>query len=305
MDKQVNIASTVVFIVSLTAACGYKGYSIVSKDNTIPIIQMDQEEICVSVKDDQEQLKKGMTVFDEKDGDITDTLTIDNITEFLEDGSRMVEYVAFDADDHIAVASRRVSYTDYTSPTFRITRPLKFSATNQEFDIFAYVYAYDCIEGDISDRISFTEDSHVKLSEAGEYAVTLSVTNSAGDTQELPINIEIYENGDMRNRPQIDLEEYVLYVKIGEKVDFASLISGMRYNDNEYKIVEEDGGFGKPVEYDEAYRVIPPDLTVNRSSFKIIDRTDMEKPGIYEVKYSLDDTSGNRGYAFLTVVVTE
>ena len=43
-------------------------------DQTIPKISMDQDEIQVSVKDPEKVWKKGITAYDEKDGDITDSL---------------------------------------------------------------------------------------------------------------------------------------------------------------------------------------------------------------------------------------
>ena len=55
-------------------------------DQTIPKISMDQDEIQVSVKDPEKVWKKGITAYDEKDGDITDSLVIESVSTFLEKG---------------------------------------------------------------------------------------------------------------------------------------------------------------------------------------------------------------------------
>ena len=65
-------------------------------DQTIPKISMDQDEIQVSVKDPEKVWKKGITAYDEKDGDITDSLVIESVSTFLEKGRRLVSYAAFD-----------------------------------------------------------------------------------------------------------------------------------------------------------------------------------------------------------------
>ena len=64
-------------------------------DQTIPKISMDQDEIQVSVKDPEKVWKKGITAYDEKDGDITDSLVIESVSTFLEKGRRLVSYAAF------------------------------------------------------------------------------------------------------------------------------------------------------------------------------------------------------------------
>jgi len=76
-------------------------------DQTIPKISMDQDEIQVSVKDPEKVWKKGITAYDEKDGDITDSLVIESVSTFLEKGRRLVSYAAFDRDGHVAKASTR------------------------------------------------------------------------------------------------------------------------------------------------------------------------------------------------------
>ena len=101
-------------------------------DQTIPKISMDQDEIQVSVKDPEKVWKKGITAYDEKDGDITDSLVIESVSTFLEKGRRLVSYAAFDRDGHVAKASRQLIYTDYHSPKISCAKPFSFPRCYQQ-----------------------------------------------------------------------------------------------------------------------------------------------------------------------------
>ena len=140
-------------------------------DQTIPKISMDQDEIQVSVKDPEKVWKKGITAYDEKDGDITDSLVIESVSTFLEKGRRLVSYAAFDRDGHVAKASRQLIYTDYHSPKISCAKPFSFPVGTQ--DILDSVYATDCI--------------------AGEYEIWLQVTNSCGDMVTVPVTLEMVD----------------------------------------------------------------------------------------------------------------
>lgn len=160
-------------------------------DQTIPKISMDQDVIRVSVKDPEEVWKKGITAYDEKDGDITDSLVIESVSTFLEKGRRLVSYAAFDQDGHVAKASRQLIYTDYYSPRISYVKPFSFPVGTQ--DILESVYATDCIDGDISNKVEITGDSVFFLNIAGEYEIRLQVTNSCGDMVTVPVTLEMVD----------------------------------------------------------------------------------------------------------------
>ena len=160
-------------------------------DQTIPKISMDQDEIQVSVKDPEKVWKKGITAYDEKDGDITDSLVIESVSTFLEKGRRLVSYAAFDRDGHVAKASRQLIYTDYHSPKISCAKPFSFPVGTQ--DILDSVYATDCIDGDISNKVEITGDSVFFLNIAGEYEIWLQVTNSCGDMVTVPVTLEMVD----------------------------------------------------------------------------------------------------------------
>ena len=67
-------------------------------DNTYPEIQFEQDLLEVSVKATEQDLLQGVTATDKKDGDITDSIIIENMSNMLENNERIVTYVAFDRD---------------------------------------------------------------------------------------------------------------------------------------------------------------------------------------------------------------
>lgn len=160
-------------------------------DTSIPEISMDQDVIRVSVKDPEEAWKKGITAYDEKDGDITDSLVIESVSTFLEKGRRLVSYAAFDQDGHVAKASRQLIYTDYHSPKISYSKPFSFPVGTR--DILESVYATDCIDGDISNKVEITGDSVFFLNIPGEYKIKLQVTNSCGDMVTVPVTLEMVD----------------------------------------------------------------------------------------------------------------
>lgn len=79
---------------------------------------MDNSEISVSIHADEAELLAGVTAYDAKDGDVTDSLAVEHISNFIEKGRRKISIVAFDSDNNVTHAEREMVYNDYTSPVF-------------------------------------------------------------------------------------------------------------------------------------------------------------------------------------------
>ena len=117
---------------------------------------------------------------------------IESVSTFLEKGRRLVSYAAFDRDGHVAKASRQLIYTDYHSPKISCAKPFSFPVGTQ--DILDNVYATDCIDGDISNKVEITGDSVFFLNIAGglkvnDPAIDLAVISSILSSS-LDISIE-------------------------------------------------------------------------------------------------------------------
>ena len=99
--------------------------------------------------------------------------------------------VASNKYQDVAKASRQLIYTDYHSPKISCAKPFSFPVGTQ--DILDSVYATDCIDGDISNKVEITGDSVFFLNIAGEYEIWLQVTNSCGDMVTVPVTLEMVD----------------------------------------------------------------------------------------------------------------
>lgn len=189
-----------------------------AKDDAAPVIVCSSSEIHVSVDASEEELLFGVTAMDAEDGDITSSVVIESISSFVEPGKSIITYAAFDSHNHVATASRTLYYTDYHSPRFRITDSLQF-LSGTVINPLLYITAEDCIDGDISNKISMTLlESGDYISAIGVHPVEFRVTNSLGDVSSLQTEIVVYERSSY-NAPSIVLSDYLVYTEPGERIN--------------------------------------------------------------------------------------
>ena len=156
-----RIICTLVLIAS-AAAFGLFNWNYYRKLDTLgPIISMDSSDIYVSVNDPQSQVMAGVKATDSRDGDVTQLMLIEDLSSFVSKDTRIVSYAAFDRDNHVSKAQRRMIYTDYVPPHFSLSAPLRFAATSGSVNYLSPVGAWDCLDGDMSDQITFAEGSVV------------------------------------------------------------------------------------------------------------------------------------------------
>ena len=241
------------------------------QDKTYPVITIDEQIIDVSINVTDEGLLKGVTAYDKKDGDITSKIYIESISKFVEHGVCIVTYAVCDNDKHATSATRKIRFTDYTEPEFIIKESLVF-AVGQKITIQECVAARDCIDGDISDRVIVTATDY-NTNEVGVFNVSLMATNSMGDT--IYMDIPVYIKDLSFSAPKIELSEHIVYSKVGQEVD---LVDYVRSAVDKYE---------QPVNV-----LIDTNLDIN-------------KPGTYEARYETQDSDGRRGYAIMTIIVSE
>ena len=189
-------------------------------DKTYPVIQMDAMSIDVKCTATDADLLRGVTAYDEKDGDLTDRLLVESISQFLKLGYCKVTYAVCDADDHVVTAQREIHYTDYKSPRFTMNGPLVFSAYGT-LNIVGLVGAEDCLDGDISQNVVIYSPDY-DAGKVGTFALQATVKNSKGDGAEIVLPIVVERQSG--SAPKIELEEYMLYLKTGQEPDWAEFI---------------------------------------------------------------------------------
>ena len=279
-EKTVKRIKTVLFCVMLLVAALYalnRWLLYSSFDRTVPEITFGQELLEISVDAPKEELLSDVKAVDARDGDVTDTIIIESISKMLGDHERIVTYAAFDKDNHVGKAQRKIRYTDYTSPRFSLDGPLEAGTMNAEMsDILAPLHATDCIDGDLTSQIVVIDTEITSMSaDAMTAQYEVQVTNSCGDvtTLKLPVRMQMNTSGSFA---EIKLSEYLAYRKVGEAVDPAAFVVSASAGGQEYGV----GGV------------------------QINSNLDTSMPGVYTVTYTLS-VEGNSTSTDLIIVVEE
>lgn len=130
-----------------------------------PVFSMDSDLLEISVRDGEEVLLNGLRAADDRDGDLTGDIIVENVHGFVSDNERKADYVVFDSENHVSRISRRIHYTDYTSPRFSLDAPLAFQAGS--ISILDHMHAQDCLDGDITSTIKIIPEDGFSLNEIG------------------------------------------------------------------------------------------------------------------------------------------
>ncbi|MBP3938233.1 MAG: DUF5011 domain-containing protein [Clostridia bacterium] len=275
MVKLIRRITLALFVLMLAAFIVFSIVDKISTDITIPVILIESDTIEVSVKDKKEKLLEGVTAMDQKDGDISDKVLIESISDFIEPGVCTVTYAVADSDKHVTKQTRTVKYTDYTKPEFYMKRALVYGV-DEALDIRAAVGARDCIDGDISDRVAIITTDYIRNT-AGVFTVSLQVSNSMGDTIYLDVTVHVEGNETMA--PEIQLKKSLIYIKKGETPNFEDYLGDVTVN----------GVLMKPEDV----------------QLMISTNFDAENEGTYNVHYYISTKEGYEGHSILTVVVEE
>ncbi len=252
-----------------------------------PAIICPTDSISVSVEslEDYSILLRDVTAMDVEDGDITGSVVVESISQFVDEGHCIVTYAAFDSDNNVSKLTRHLFLTDYVPPRFTVNAPLEFSYT-ANFDPLSCVGAYDCIDGDISDRVKMNlANPDDDFTSVGVHPVEFRVTNSLGDVSVFNAELDVYDRTYTETRmiPTIKLDRYLVYTDRYCHIDPASFITGVTLGGAPYSVEEYGAG---SIEIDDS-------------------QVDYSTPGIYKVHYSCDNRQEYYGYTVLIVIVTE
>ena len=249
-----------------------------------PVISMEESSICLNVSDGETEILSGVTAQDAEDGDVTESLTIESVSSFFPDRSREATIAAFDSDGNVSRVVRKITYRDYTSPRIYLKAPLELKTTDTT-QLREFLQAKDCLDGDLSDEIRIVSEDGMRP-DSGSYRVHLQVTNSAGDTTDIPVSVTFYDYDARQGNARLLLSDYLIYVKKGEQPDWKQYLKGLIRNGKEQDWNSEDS----------------PEI--DKNSIQIHDPADTDTPGVYETEYSLD-SNGYIGNVRLVVVVEE
>lgn len=280
--KIMRIIVAIIFvIVSIVAATVFVSETL-KTDKNAPVINISGEVIDVSIKATNEDLLAGVTAYDKKDKDLTGQVIVESISRFTEKGVCKVTYAVCDSDNNIAKATRKIRYTDYSSPRFTVTGNLCFSMY-EIVDIREFIHVNDCLDGNITSRIITTSENY-SSTDAGFYTIKSTVTNSKGDYAEIELPL-IVEDRPLSS-PKIELSEYLIYVSAGQRIELNSyIVDALTVGEESIKD-----------------RVVIESTTNVVSADGVYTATFAEE-GTYHVHYYATDANGYRGHSVMTVIV--
>lgn len=285
--RRLRVAVVLLFIVSVIAFSAYQVLSRLAQDNRPPEITCDSDTLSISVESEDSELLKGVKAEDNRDGDLTGSVRVSSMSNFTEPGKRTITYAVFDKANNAATMERTLEYTDYTSPKITLTEPLRFDISEMEAaSLTEHMKAEDCLDGDITSQIRATYNDSAYVSQAGDYNVTVQVSNSAGDTCTVPLTVTVTDRSsdDEQGKYYPALSRYIVYTSVGKKVDLAELITGVTRGGSDYD-------FGEPGAPES-----PEDVRISED-------VDYETEGTYTVEYSYKPKGGAKATTRLTVVV--
>lgn len=272
--RTIKIVLCTLCVLAAAAFAATQYYFRVYLDRTPPVISMDAPIITVSVKDGEEALLAGVTATDDREGDLTANIIVNNVSRLTGVNTAQVSYVVFDSSENMATASRTVCYSDYSAPHFSLVRPLEFGV-GETVSLVGRVVAHDSLEGNLSGAIrvsSMTLNSSVE----GIYHVNLRVSNRLGDVSTVILPIII--RNVMPESPVLTLRKYLVYIPQDSEFDPQDYFKSLLLNGTE-------------------------DLQGLYGSLKVVSNVDTSTPGCYEVSYSYTNSSGYSTDAVLAVVV--
>ena len=285
--RRIRLAVVGIFVLSLIAFIVFNIVNRVTTDSTPPVITSESDSVTVSVAAEESELLAGLTATDDEDGDLTGEIMISSMSNFTEPGKRTISYVVFDASNNASTLTRNLEYTDYTAPQIKLTQPLRYSLNEMEdASLTENMSVQDCLDGDITQQIraTFNDGSYIAL--AGEYGITVQVSNSAGDTCSVPLTVTVTDPAEESGKYYPMLSDYIVYAPVGGYVDLTSLLIGLENSSTQYLFADAN-----------------PSAPGGIESVAIGGAVDYNTPGTYTVDYQFTSASGATGTTKLAVVV--
>ena len=285
--RRIRLAVVGIFVLSLIAFIVFNIVNRVTTDSTPPVITSESDTVTVSVAAEESELFAGLTATDDEDGDLTGEIMISSMSNFTEPGKRTVSYVVFDASNNASTLTRNLEYTDYTAPQIKLTQPLRYSLNEMEdASLTENMSVQDCLDGDITQQIRATFNDGSYIAMAGEYGITVQVSNSAGDTCSVPLTVTVTDPAEESGKYYPMLSDYIVYAPVGGYVDLTSLLIGLENSSTQYLFADAN-----------------PSAPGGIESVAIGGAVDYNTPGTYTVDYQFTSASGATGTTKLAVVV--
>lgn len=164
-QKGIWVVVCVIDAILLTACI----YLYMEQDRTVPVISFSDQEIRCTSASEPSLLLEGVSAYDEQDGDVSDTLLIEKISETA-DGNILVTYAAVDDSWNVGKASRKVFVEDQEQteamPAKHAEESEKENEAGMPSDVKDEVSEQDVESGLTGEKESDHEDSQIQQGRA-------------------------------------------------------------------------------------------------------------------------------------------
>ena len=256
-------AGTYTVTYNVTDAVGNKATEVIRtvtvSDNTIPVITLSGDSTVIH-EVGTDYTDAGATATDNIDGDLTANIIFDGTVDTSKLGEYSLSYDVTDAAGNKAIqVTRKVTVADTIAPVITLTGDAEIPVEVKTSFIEPGYTVMDAFEGDLTANV--TVDGSVDVQTPGEYILTYSVSDSAGNKGTATRKVTVADT----TRP-------IILTTIGPR--FIILTLGTPY---------EDKG---AIALDSYEGNISAKITVNNP-------VDVNKTGIYNITYSVKDAAGN------------
>ncbi|MEE1087304.1 MAG: hypothetical protein U0L05_09195 [Schaedlerella sp.] len=275
--RKVKIAIVGIFVLTSIVFGVYTVKSFITVDRTPPVINSETDVITVSVQDEEKVLFQGLTAEDDKDGDLTDSIRVFSMSHFISESKRTISYIVFNEENLATTYERTMEYTDYVSPKIYMTEPLRYNKTEVEkADFTKALTASDCLDGDLTAEIRAFSDTYFYNITPGSYPVIFQVSNSAGDTCTVSVDVIITDslNTTEHKKYYPMLSNYIVYTSVNKPVDLRQYLIGVKQNNIEH-LFEVD-----------------PEIAGVKENITISGSIDYATPGVYPMDCSYTSIEG-------------
>jgi alpha-tubulin suppressor-like RCC1 family protein len=211
---------------------------------------------------------EGVSAVDNADGDITQKIQVTGEVDNTKPNAYTLFYSVTDKAGNTATAERKVTVVDTVAPVFSGIGDVTINL-EAAFNPLADVTAFDNVDGDVTGSIQVTGTVNTKVK--GSYNLTYNVTDSSGNTSE---KVRV-----------VTVKDHIKPVFMGttnQTIDLNTVfdkMAGVTASDN-----------------------VDGDLT---SEIQVTGEVNTEKKGIYTLKYSVKDSSGNTAEATRKITVLD
>lgn len=218
-----NIFCLIILAISIIAFTVYNQYNKATEDTIPPKVTCEEKTITASVSVTDEELISGIVATDDRDGDVSKSLVIEDMSNFIDENTRIVTYCAIDKSMNVSRIERTLIYTDYEPPRFELSEPLTF-VVGSKINFLGNVSATSTLDGDLTKKIRYGLETMVDNMAPGTYPIEFRVADSCGKISYLNTEVEVYD----RTFAGIDvrLSDYIVYLPKGAKFNAEDYYKG-------------------------------------------------------------------------------